>query len=368
MHKEFLEALQKTKIQMMAREGTAFFTGICLRLNHVIDEEIPTACIDGKEIRYNPQYFLMLNKDERLSLLVHEIYHIITDTFGRKQHRQHKRWNYATDYANNMDMQSRGFVIRPGWLLNLAFLGMSAEQIYELLPESLPDNELDGDFTDAELTPEEKADVEEMITSAAIHAKAVGGGASIPTSVEIYLSKVFKPKLPWQRILSKYLGSAKATEYSYRKPNRRYWPDIYIPSMHSYGLDHIAIALDASGSVEQEEFAGFVAEIDKVLRVFKPQKISLVIFAEEIRSVHVIKSSKELMQVPLEADGGTCIEPVLDWVQENKPIVTMIMTDGYFYTKETNIPKQNIVWLMHQEPLPGVNPPTFGKIIRYKQG
>lgn len=350
---------------MMADPKTVFFSSICLRLKHLEDTGTATAKVNSKAITYNPDYFLSLTPKQRISLLVHEIYHIVTDSFGRKGDRDHKRWNSATDYANNWDMQIRGFEIKSGWLISHVFEGMSAEEIYNLLPETVPGNELDGDVDEAVLSNEEKQDIRDLVVSAAMHSKTYDPtGGTIPVDVQLFLNKLTKPRLPWNVIMAKYLNALRPTDYSYRKPNKRYWPDVYLPSLISEGIEHVAFAVDASGSVSDDEFRHSVAEINEVIRKYKPKKLSLVIFDDAVRNVIHIKNVKELMSVEFSARGGTIIQPVLDWIAKEKPWVTFVISDGWFESNINQKIKQNIVWLIYGDSKE--YKPPFGKTIYYK--
>ena len=65
------QALNKAKIRLMSTPDSAFFTTVCFSLKHIWDESIPTAATNGKEIRFNPDFFMSLNTDEQVFLLLH---------------------------------------------------------------------------------------------------------------------------------------------------------------------------------------------------------------------------------------------------------------------------------------------------------
>ena len=124
---------------------------------------------------------------------------------------------------------------------------------------------------------------------------------------------------------------------------------------------NIAIAVDTSGSVTDSDFLRFVTETNSILRMMKPEKITLIQFDTQIKSVDEVKNVHELMRVRFTGRGGTLINPVLDWVNENKPQLLLVFSDGgfYFYTTKTKVP---VLWLIHDAPQ--FNAP-FGRVIHY---
>ena len=91
-----------------------------------------------------------------------------------------------------------------------------------------------------------------------------------------------------------------------------------MPSLYSEKLMDLTIAVDTSGSVNDQEFNVFVSEVHSILRMMKPEKITLLQFDTQIKSVTKIRNLKELTQCKFTGRGGTRIDPVLDWVNKMK--------------------------------------------------
>ena len=127
-------AMQKAKIQLMSTPGAVFFMTVCFSLKHVWNPNIPTACTNGMTVEYSPEFFLSLSLKARVSLLLHETLHVAYMHMARLGGRCPERWNKATDYVINLMLHDRNFEIPQDWLLNTDFRGMSAEQVYDLLP------------------------------------------------------------------------------------------------------------------------------------------------------------------------------------------------------------------------------------------
>lgn len=357
-------ALSKAKIQLMARSDTAFFTTVCFSLKHVWDDKIPTACTNGKEIRFNPKFFMALSQEERVFLLVHESMHVAYLHMVRLQTRDHRKWNIAADYVINLQLVERGFKIPAMGLLDHKYAGMSTEQVYKLLPEN-PSEKCDMDLQPGEADEENMTqEIKDILVRAQIQSKMSGDKpGTIPGDIQIFLDRLLKPKLPWNRILQKYVNVFCKSDYSFRKPNRRFFPRQHLPSLHGEKLMDLTIAVDTSGSVSDHDFHVFVSEVASILRMMKPEKMTLLQFDTEIKSVDKIKDLADLTRCKFTGRGGTLINPVLDWANTNKPQLLLVFSDGgfRFYGTQT---KSETLWIIHNDTKERFKAP-FGKTIHY---
>lgn len=359
------EALSKAKIQLMGRENSVFFATICFSLKYQWDLTIPTAAVDGITMWINPEFFLGLSPEERLFVLVHECMHVALLHTLRLMARIHRKFNEAADHVINLMLLERGFKM-PDWVLkDPQYKGMSTEQVYDLLPDPDPNKkpQMGDDIRqspgDAEKVQQQ---IEDILVRASIQSKmAEDKPGTIPGEIEVFLNRLLNPKLPWNKILQKYLHSFAKNDYTWRKPNRRFFPGHHLPSLYSESLMNIAVAVDISASVTDDQFLRFVTETHSILRMMKPEKITLIQFDTEIKSTHEIRSVQELMQVKFTGRGGTQINPVLEWANDHKPQLLLVFTDGgfYFYTLETKV---KTLWLIHDNLQ--FNAP-FGKTIHY---
>ena len=357
------EALSKAKISLMNMPSVTFFTTICFSMKHIWDDTIQTACTDGTEIRYNPTFFMSLSLEERVFLLVHESCHTAYQHMARLQTRDHSKWNVAADHVINLMLIKSGFRMPSGGLADRQYSDMSTEEVYALLPEQDPDT-TDMDLKESSLPPEKLGEViQDILVRAAIHSKMGNDKpGTIPGEIQVFLDRLLDPKLPWNRILQRYMHSMCKSDYSYRKPNRRFFPQYHLPSLHSTALMDIAIAVDISGSVSDEEFTRFVSEIANIFRSVKPKKITVIQFDTDIRTITVVRSIRELLAIEFKGRGGTKIAPVIYWMAINKPQLMLVFTDGDFYFEQTNT-KLPLIWLIHNNPLFKA---PYGKVINYQ--
>lgn len=360
---DHIEALSKAKILLMSKPNSVFFVTLCFSLKHKFSEEIPTACTDGKEILFNPGFFMELTPEERVFLLLHETMHAAYLHMLRLAGKNLKRWNIACDHVINLQLIERGYKMPQGGYADRQYIGMSAEEVEALLPENIeepfeidlkqftgPANEIEGDIQDA-------------LVRASIQSKMSDDApGTIPGEIQIFLDRLLNPKLPAKKILQKYFSSFAKTDYSFRRPNKRFAPKHYLPTLHGTKLCDLVFAVDTSGSVTDEEFLRFISEISGILRMLKPDKITLIQFDTEIKSVDIIKNVSDLMRVSFTGRGGTEIGEVVEWINTNKPQVTLIFTDGHFRFRSYET-RHDVVWLIHGHPNFNAQ---FGKVIHYE--
>ncbi len=360
---EHTHAMDRAKIQLMRKPDSVFFTTLCFSFKHTFDNTIKTACTNGKWIKYSPVFFMGLNAEERVFLVLHEVLHCAYLHMTRRGDRDPRKWNMAADFVINVQLVKRGYKMPKCGLLNHAYDGLSVEQVYDLLPEN-PKQEVNMDLVE-EPGPNavNDADIQDILVRASMQSKMAGDKpGTIPEDIEIFLNGLLHPKLPWNRILQKYLQAFNKADYSYRKPNRRFFPKYHMPTLYSESLLEIAIAVDASGSVSDNDFKQFVSETHSILRMMSPEKITLIHFDTEIKEVNTIRNVHELTKVKFTGRGGTRIDPVLDWAKQNKPQLLIVFTDGEFRFNHSPIPK-NTLWLIHNN-LSFTAP--AGKVIHYK--
>lgn len=361
---EIQKAYDKAKIGLMAKPDTTFFTTIVFSLKLIWDRCIPTAATDGSSIRMNPDFFMSLLPDERIFLIVHEAMHVALLHMLRLADREHRKWNKACDHYINLMLIERGFKMPQNGLADSKYKGLSSDEIYALLPDPPPDDSFTLDL-EPNIAPVDSItqDIQDILIRAAMQSKMHGDApGSIPGDIEIFLNKLLNPKLPWQRILQKYIQNLSKHDYSWRKPNRRFFPNHYLPSMFSEKLMDIAIAIDSSGSVSDDDFKVFVSETHGILKMMKPDKITLIQFDKVIKSVDNIGSIRDLMNVKFIGRGGTRIEPVMEWAKENQPKLLLVFTDGEFNFYNTGY-KTNTVFLIHNNPR---FESPYGKVINYE--
>ena len=346
---EASKALQKAKINLMAKPDSAFFCELAFSFKYEWDTEIYAGATNGKVISLNPETFLDFNTEERVFLILHEVMHSVYLHFERVLGRDKKRWNKAGDYVINLALVERGFKMPETGLLDYQYQGLTTEQVYDLLPEE-DDPNFECDLIEGGESPEQlKEFAEEILVRANMRSQQEGDRpGTIPGDIQLFIENLLNPKISWQKILQQYRTKLSKTDYSFMRPRRKYFPDMILPGIRGYSLIDIAIAVDISGSVSDEEFRQFVGEIGAIFKTCKPEKITLIQFDTAIKSIDELENLRDLMNVKFTGRGGTDVKPVINWANEKKPQLLLVFTDGYF--KINCEYKKDLMWLIHNNP------------------
>ena len=366
------KALSRAKIHLMTKPDSAFFITLCFNLNHVWDENTPKAACNGKTIFWNPDFFMGLaDNDERVFLLLHETMHAayLHMLPERVKSRNPIKWNVAADHVINLQLIARDFKMPTGkneGLADVEYVGLSTEEVYNLLPNN-PNSPPMLDLQDPGGTEKELKELgkemEDLLVKAATQSKMMGDKpGTIPGDIEIFLDKLLNPKLPWQRILQKYMQKFSKNDYTFKRPNRRFFPKYYLPSMFSENLIDLTVAVDTSCSVDAAEFLRCISETGGILKNLKPDKITLIQFDSTIKSKTNIKSIRNLLDMTFSGRGGTNIKPVIELVNIEKPQLLLVFSDGEFRFPPGIKSTVDTLWIIHSN---SRFTPPYGKVIHY---
>ena len=369
---ELNEMLQRVKIDLMKRKDSMFLTSVFLNLRHVWDTKIEKLAVGNLTIRYNPSYFVTLEREQRLATMMRATLHAALMHPERMGGRNPRKWGKAAGYTVNEMLQNSGYMLAGGMDIDPRFAGKSPEEIYSMLPDQPPgSNNNNGGWDDCIDTPKSEADsahaqdkMQSIIVKAAQAAAMAGQAGSIPGQFELFLQEMQKPKLPYKTLLRRWFQSTNQNDYSFQKPNRRFMPDLYLPGLKSEGMVNMMTGVDISGSVSDSDFSQFVSDTATVMKQFKPKKIDFIQFDTKIQHHDVIKSLADLKKLKFTGRGGTDPTDLILKAQELKPKLLLIYTDGYFHTE--GLPEYtdgHTLWLIHNNP-DFVAP--FGKAIHYE--
>lgn len=321
-----------------------FFGVLALRLQLQPRPEIPTLAVDGKTIFYNPAFVNDLDMALCSSALAHEAMHCVLAHIHRRGAREPRKWNRACDYALNPILKDAGLPLGHNWLHNPAWAGMTADEIYSLLPDEPESSEggalcevMDGAADSDDLAAEWKL-------AAVQAAKQSQNHGRLPAGVRKLLDDVLTPPIPWRDVLARFMTERVKDDYSWRRPNPFYaHSGIYLPIMDGVGMGDVVIALDTSGSVISvlDEFGSTVKDI---LTAAKPRQVHVIYCDAEVNKVDTFGHGQE---VTFEAvgGGGTDFRPVFDHVAQAgiRPECLLYLTDMYGSFPE-HAPEYPVMW------------------------
>lgn len=357
-----------------------FYGYMLLRQEIKQDPTLETAATNGAWIKYNPEFLKKLTLPQIKGLLKHEVMHICHMHHLRRQNRDPRKWNYATDYVINAHLKQAGVALPEGGLIDTQYADYSSEHVYNILPEP-PDGNMGApswnfggvedapDLYDASGNVNEviqhqmEEDVKVDVLQAHNTAKIMG---KLPAGIDRLVESIRESRMPWRQILARFFRATSKNDYSWLRPNRRFLAHgIYLPSLHSEALGPIVIGVDTSGSIAGPELEQFFGCINGILRQTRPETVHVVYCDAEVANTQVFKAedypltSKKMKPA---GGGGTDFRPVFEYVKEKRinPCALLYLTDMYgsFPDKAPNYP---VIWCATSE-----KKAPFGKTLEIK--
>lgn len=133
-----------------------FLGALVLRLPMVdATEWCKTTATDAKSFFYNREYIESLSMDQTQFMLAHDALHCALLHFARRQHRDKHRWDVACDFAVNPLLISDGLKPPPDALYLKEYDGMTAEEIYPMIDDSLDQEPIDQHLYDQDSNEDE---------------------------------------------------------------------------------------------------------------------------------------------------------------------------------------------------------------------
>ena len=332
--------------RLLAKARTAlvlehpFIGNVALNMPFTKDYTCKTAWTNGKRIGYNPYFIKELNDEERKFVVAHECLHPMLDHNFRRGERQHKRWNKAGDYVINQLLTDENIGKMPSFgLLNPQLYqagNQTTDGIYNLLPDE-PDDGSGGDGTEAMddcqdggNTPAEQAQQQAewkvRVAQAAQAAKMMG---KMSAGLERLVNDVLAPKVDWRDVLHKFVEKCKSDQRTFARPNRRFLSQgLYLPSVSGEALGEMAIAVDCSGSIDDDILAQFEGEITAIKEDGNPVRIHVVYFDSEVSHYEKYERDDSL-NIKAHGGGGTAFSPVFKYFADHdiNPVACVFLTD-----------------------------------------
>ena len=367
-----LRAVDRAKFEMMmVNKGTTFFTALIASMKFIYNDEHPYAATDGTSIWLNPAYIDILDTDEIIGLLLHEIGHVIFEHLiicfeGKLDPDIH---NIAGDHYINLWLLGMSYTLphTPKYYADKQYLKWSTMRIYlDLISNP---NKKPKDYVMDMVAPpkdtsiqEHKLNITNNILKAVMQAEMSNDAGSIPGNVLQLVNKIRSPELPWTIILANYMDIYAKNDYSWSRPNKRYQPEFWLPNMRSLHMGQVTVGMDVSASTTGKILSTEFAEVRYMWDTLQPQTMRLMTFDTQIHLNELYSAGDDLDEVELKGGGGTNITPLLDSIQKENPQLALIFTDGVFSMPNMDDISSDIIWIVLKNP--GFKPPK-GKVIHF---
>ncbi len=198
-----------------------------------------------------------------------------------------------------------------------------------------------------------------QITQAMHSAK---GHGDIPLGLLRLYNKNIRPSLDWQVLLQRFLENCNDGDYSWSMPNRRYISqDIYLPSRKEPRIPTMALAIDASGSIDNKLLEIFCTELENILENYDTNLF--IMYHDVVVQRHDIycRADRPLC-IKVKGSGGTNYKHIPTYIEQENihPVCLLWFTDFEctLFPEEPNYP---VLWVSTNQ-LQKV--PPFGEVIQ----
>ena len=360
-----------------------------------------TTATDARTIYYNPQWINDLSASQVQFALAHEALHCALGHFARRGHRVQRKWDLSCDFAINPLLLDEGLKPPPDAQVLDLYRGMAAEEIYPCIDDDLDSATFDDHVWDGDeggqgggqgeqnetqgkggsnpqeidenaggsnqqkvgaggtagddgngppppLTAKEKEQLQQQwqrhLAAAAQRAREAG---KLSGQLSRLTETALAAQVSWRALLAQYLTQAARDDYTWQRPSRREGEVIW-PSLRSHSGD-IHVAIDVSGSVTEEDLAGFLGELN-ALKGTMPVRITLFACDSDLAAdAPWVFEPWDQLRLPRQfaGGGGTTFTPVFDWIakagQQPDSLVYFTDAEGEFPAQAPNYP---VLWLV----------------------
>jgi predicted metal-dependent peptidase len=350
-------------------QAEPFFAALSRRIHKSSTTAIPTAGVrmnEGSgnfEMVYNPKFFAGLPDNQKLGVLMHEMYHIIFEhVTGRlPPEGMSKMWNIATDLAINThiadDIPEGGCIPTRGRFESYPE-GQSAEWYYSKLQQDKengegpfdPENQEGDGGGDGSGDPDSLDDhsgwgeanqetrqmaqerMRQAVEDAVKEVQSRGNGwGNVSSSMRERIIDMITPKVDWRKVLRYFIKTSQRQNKrsTVRRINPRY------PYIHAgkkvKRTARIAISIDQSGSVSDDMLSAFFSELNGLAQHCEFTVVPFDTQVDESK-VYVWKKGQR-KQVERVLCGGTCFDAPTKWVNEHGGF------DGHIVLTDMEAPK-----------------------------
>jgi len=403
--REARERLITARIGLLLKQP--FFGNLATRLQLTnADEWCPTAATDGRKFYYNSRFIMMLKNEKEVEFLFgHEVLHCVYEHIGRRVDNDHQAQlsNIAADYCVNGDLVQHKvgeMITTVPCLHDTKYYGWNYERVYDdlyenaekidvndlvqqLLDEHLENEESttsdgpegkDGNSDEKDgkgkpkLSKEELQEIKDELKEAIVNAAKQTGAGNLPNGVKRILSDITEPKMNWRELLRQQLESTQKSDYTWARPSRRAWHmDAVLPGTDHEEMIDIAVALDMSGSITDEQARDFLSEVKGITEDFNNYKIHIFSFDTEVYNPKDFTSENldDIIEYEPEGGGGTEFECMFNYMKEQdiNPKRFVVFTDGWPFGSWGDPNYCDTVWIIHGNDHPT---PPFGTWAPYE--
>ena len=388
-----------------------FFGNMATRLRILAaDDWLPTAAVDGRNLYYNTQFFNAMNNKEIEFVVAHEILHMVFDHLGRREERHPMLYNIAADYiVNNLLVRDR-IGHKPSIVdcyQDFKYDGWTSEEVYEELFKDAKKNgeeavkqlgemldehlDMEGEDGDGSSDGDESKDsngnsvskskpkysksemqkIKDEIKENVLSAAQTAGAGNVPGEIARMIKELTEPKMNWRELLRQQIQSTVKSDYTFIRPSRKgQMSGAILPGMNFQDTIDIAVALDMSGSIGDEQAREFLSEVKGIMEEYQDYNIKLWCFDTKVYNEQDFSADggEDLLDYEIMGGGGT--DFMANWTymkeQDYVPKKFIMFTDGYAWDSWGDEDYCDTVFVIHSHHDKNLQAP-FGQTAHYDE-
>lgn len=383
MNSVLLSSSEEARLRIMAAKIVAqqrwpYLSTVIFSLKIVPSPDLPTLAVDdGWRMYYNPSFVLEYTAEVLATMVLHEALHCINKHGERyqslnQQPQSHNLWNLAGDANINQSIDDAKMPwgnFSPVRYENLSRYGvendMTTETAFFTMMSFFEKNpQKPREFSDCgsvqggqtrsyEISkgdsdnPAVKKDQQDVVRDRVAQdilkqAKEKGIG-SLPGALLRWAQDLLQPQVNWRVALASAVRSSLATsigrrDYVFTRPSRRqaamkqFGFEVVLPAMRKPAPPAIAVVIDSSGSIGNEEIDEFLAEVSGIARANGvAQGLTIITCDSEVNEIRKLRSRSEIAEIVIKGGGGTDLRVGIAAAISLRPIpkIIVVITDGY---------------------------------------
>ena len=352
LSEENVDRIIKARVNLLMKEPYFGLLVSRLKLNRNIPpilQKYKTAATDGRNLYFHNEFVENSTDDELLFTLCHEVDHIVYDhVLPHAQRSNRMLKNKADDYVINLEITDARIGTMPKiGCRDDRFRGMTSDEVYDILKEEKDDaSDYQGFDVHIELGDVEDEDGEtisldelsaewrDAVMNAVDQAEAMQKAGNIPGQVLKYVKDLKEPTIDWRQYIEETVPSLIKNDFTFSVESRKSKAaSYYLPGMQAEERINIAICIDTSGSISDDEVIDFLSEIQGIMEQYNDFVIKVWCFDTQTYTVHEFTpyNIDEMPEMPIEGRGGTEFECNWDLMKEKEiePDAFIMFTDGY---------------------------------------
>ena len=352
-----------------------FFGSIALSTRIMEDDTIETMCTDGHHIWWSPDFVERMNQQNaqyNMTVIAHEVSHIVLHHHLRRGERDPELWNIACDFVVNLILQDAGLALPEGALLDDQYRGMIAEQVYDRLPQRNDLGKLrrasmgevtepkgkDGQPISEGEAKQLAADINAKVLMAAETARMRG---NMPAALNDHITKIKRAEIDLHSVMSRFMGGVNPDQWSTSRPNRRKIKSqgIVAPTIIKTGCGNVVFSIDTSGSVKNRELSYFLGVANQMVDEMRPTSVTVITWDAKVRTVKRYEEGEEIKGIEIGGRGGTLVGPSFRHVEDEAvPCDQMIVLSDLMIADYPSAPDYPVLWVSCHE---GARAAPFGQ-------